>query len=372
MEKRYWETLGKTLPLMGMGIMRMPCLEDGSIDCETAQSMVDYLYGQGVRYFDTAYFYHGGQSEIFIGEALSKYPREEYCLADKLPTWNAKEEADVQKIFEEQLRKTGKEYFDFYLFHAINGGGWERCKELHAPETLLTLKEQGKIRHLGFSFHGSKEDLAVILQEGIWDFVQLQLNYYDWEKDGRNLYEQAAAKNLPIIIMEPVRGGGLVSIPDSVADLFKEHDSSQTKATWAMRFAASLPQTAVVLSGVSSMAHCEENAAVFSPLKPMDEKELTISKKMVEAIDALALIPCTGCRYCIDCSETVNIPAIFDAYNNLMRFNNEGSFRWFMEHEIKEESRPDRCIGCGVCSSKCPQNIDIPAMLEVVAKRLKD
>jgi len=369
MEQRYFEKFDKTLPLLGMGCMRLPChsKEDGGkINYEKAKEMLDYLYNNGVKYYDTAYFYHEGESELFLGKALAEYPRESYYIADKFPIWNAKEPGDVEKIFNEQLSKVNVEYFDFYLLHCLTKNNWERAKQFGIYEFCAKMKKAGKIKHFGFSFHDTPTVMEQILDDAEWDFAQIMLNYYDYEGTGKNLYSLITNKKLPVIVMEPVRGGSLCTLSDDVADLYKASGSSESNASWAMRFVASHPNVAVALSGVSTMEHCVENTKTYSPLIPMTEKEFDICDKMAKKINSVSLVPCTSCKYCSECPQQIDIPNIFNFYNNYLRFNNKKDFMWNVNQREKEHNL-SKCTKCGTCTVKCPQKIDIPEILKKIA-----
>ena len=256
--RRYRET-DLTLPLLGFGMMRLP-QKDGAIDREAGQKLVDYAMKAGLNYFDTAWPYHGGRSELFVGEALSRYPRESYLLADKLPVRMIKSLKEAERIFEEQLRKCRTGYFDFYLLHALNRGNWETVKRCGLYEFVKKMQKEGKIRKVGFSFHDSPDVLKTIAEAHPWDFVQLQINYLDWHNyRSREQYEIVTKLGIPVIVMEPLRGGSLATLTPEATKILKTSAPEASPAEWAFRYVASLPNVICVLSGMNRMDHLEEN-----------------------------------------------------------------------------------------------------------------
>ena len=367
MEKRKMSTTGIDMPLLGMGLMRMPTLDDGNIDEAQSLAMVDRMYGAGVRYFDTAYVYMGGESEKFAKRALvNRYPRESFYLATKLPGNRVKEEGDNEKLFSESCARMGVDYVDFYLLHGIDYDGWTYMKKMGCVDFQQRLKDEGRIKYAGFSFHGPVEDLNHILAEkSDWDFIQLMINYLDWYTDtAKELYEIVSNKNIPIVVMEPVRGGALANPGKDVSAVLEAARPEDSAARWAMRWVGGLPGVNVVLSGVSELYMAEDNAEVYSPLEPISDAEEDVIKSAVEIIQSRPAVKCTGCRYCCPCPAGVDIPAIFEASNAITRLYNEGHAKWMYTTMLKPEQLADRCIKCGECVPKCPQFIDIPAELE--------
>jgi len=365
MESRKWNKAGIETPLLGMGLMRLP-MKDGVVDDETAIKMVDEMYAAGVRYFDTAYVYMNGENERFARRALvERYPREDFWITSKLPFDHIKQPEDADRIFGESCERLGVDYIDFYLYHALNGKRWEQFKTLGLDDYLARLKAAGKIRYAGFSFHGTPDDLRAILADrDDWDFVQLQLNYYDWYSDtAKELYEIATAKELPIIVMEPVRGSGLHQLGEDVREEFRKARPDDSNVKWAMRFIGSLPGVCVVLSGVSALEHVRENVNFYSPLEPFTEADYDTVKRVMDIILSRPFVACTGCHYCDGCPVGVNIVGTFSAYNEYAKLYDAGSMMWRYFGSIKEENRADKCISCGACAAKCPQFIDIPAQL---------
>jgi predicted aldo/keto reductase-like oxidoreductase len=359
------------ISLLGFGLMRLPCINgQDDIDKRLALQMVDEAIAGGVNYFDTAYMYHGGQSENFAGEALSRYERSSYYLASKIPLGFLKSERDVEKIFSEQLKKCKTGYFDFYLLHGIMQNTLGIIRDYRVYEQLLKMKEEGLIRRLGFSFHDRPELLRKLVDEHEYDFAQIQLNYADWELQGaKEQYEILAAKKIPVHIMEPVRGGALATLNSEAIRIFKEADPAASPASWAIRYAASLPAVQVVLSGMTTMEQLKDNIAVMSPLQPLTERERTIVGKALTAYRKGATVPCTGCRYCMDCPSGVNIPKVLAAFNGREYFasvNDPGTdFHFIVDYGLlKEEEQAKYCVSCGQCTERCPQHIDIPYWLK--------
>ena len=356
--------LGIDMPLLGMGLMRLP-MKDGEIDQEHGIRMVDAMYKAGVRYFDTAYVYGDGQSERFAKAALTdRYPREEFCIATKLPLGD-EQLARKEEIFEESCRRLGVDYVDFYLLHAMGARRWEKVKEYGADVYQRKLKEEGKVRYIGFSFHDSADALrAILADQPDWDFVQIQLNYLDWYRDDADeLYSILSEHNIPIIVMEPVRGSHLIELGEDVRKVFTDVNPDDTNARWAMRWVASLPNVNVILSGVSNIEQAEENAGMFSPLVPLCDKEQETIKKVVDIIVSRPHVPCTGCNYCKDCPMGIQIPSIFRAANLHTQLDQKD---WWLGSYFSEENadrQATACIGCQACVEQCPQHIDVPARL---------
>lgn len=349
--------------LLGFGCMRLPINEsEGSINEELAQEMIDLAFASGVNYFDTAYMYHDGKSETFLKKALANYPRESYFLTDKMPPWMLKEKADMDKMFNEQLERCGVEYFDYYLAHSLSKSSVENMRKLDMVDFLKQKKAEGKIRHIGFSFHDDADCLRDILTMHDWEFCQLQLNYADWNRYGaKELYEIAGEHDLPVIVMEPVRGGFLANPPAEVAELLREAAPNRSLASWALRFVASLPSVKLVLSGMSDMEQVRDNLVTFAdPSIYLSDKEQAVITKAMEILDNINSVPCTGCRYCMPCPSGVEIPKIFDIYNKVTLFGKrENNYA----ESIPAENCASQCTSCGACMIACPQHIDIPGKL---------
>jgi predicted aldo/keto reductase-like oxidoreductase len=363
------------LSLLGFGLMRLPRGEGSrEIDGPRAEEMVDYALSQGVNYFDTAYMYHEGNSEIFAGRALSRHDRSSFNLADKMPLMVLKTEADVERIFNEQLKKCRTGYFDFYLLHNINESHLSIAESCRVYEQLKEKQRQGLIRRLGFSFHDRPGLLRRVVQKYDWDFAQIQLNYLDWElQSAGELYGILTRNDIPVNIMEPVRGGTLAKLCDESIRIFNEARPEASAASWAIRYAASLPRVQVVLSGMSTMEQVKDNIHTMSPFKPLTPDEYKVIDRALAACREAASVPCTGCRYCMDCPSGVEIPKNLAVYNNyrtaLANKHPMAKFLFEMEYRILgEERQASRCVACKQCMERCPQRIDIPHWMETVNK----
>jgi predicted aldo/keto reductase-like oxidoreductase len=300
--------------------MRLP-LKQGTreIDKDLALKMVDYAKNKGVNYFDTAYMYLDGNSETFAGEALSRYDRNSYKLATKMPLMMLRQEEQVETIFEEQLKKCRVDYFDYYLLHNINREHLKVAEDLKVYEKLKEKQRQGKIRYLGFSFHDIPETLEKVVKKYDWDFAQIQLNYLDWDQqDAKGQYEILESHGIPVNVMEPVRGGALADLGVDAEAILKAANPKVSAPSWAIRFAASLPGVQVVLSGMSAMNQVEDNVATMENFKPLSEAEREVITKAVLAYRTAGAVPCTGCRYCMECPQGVDIPRNLAAYNSYL------------------------------------------------------
>lgn len=373
MEMRQYRDTDVKVSLLGMGCMRLPKVdpEKEDIDYEKAQEIIDYAYANGVNYFDTAYGYHGGQSELFVGQALKKYPRESFFLASKMPIWCVKEKGDVERIFNEQLQRCQTDYFDFYLFHSQNAANFQKCQEFGVYEFLSQMKAEGKIRRLGFSFHDTPEVLRHICDTYPWDFAQIQLNYLDWEmQDAKTQYQILNDREIPVIVMEPVRGGVLASPCEAADILFREERPDKSVASWAIRFAASLPGVLTVLSGMSSMEQVRDNVDTMTRFEPLTDREREVIDEALEAYRKKDTVPCTGCRYCMDCPFGVDIPKMFSLYNHYV-LDRDGE-DYLEAYEAQPESqRADQCQACGACMEKCPQHIRIPDQMVTIRETVE-
>lgn len=355
--------------LLGLGFMRLPCIDgvDEKIDYEKAQEIVDYCYDNGVNYYDTAYFYHGGMSEEFVGTALSKYPRESFFLASKMPVYSLKEEADIPTIFETQLKRLKTEYLDFYLYHAINGESFAKAESLGLYEFMQEQKKNGKIRHIGFSFHGTPEELEAICAAHPWEFAQLQLNYLDWELyRSREQYEILEKYGIPCIVMEPVRGGRLADLGPTANELLKSKAPEASIASWAFRYVAGLPNVMTILSGMSTLEQVKDNIKTFSSIQPLSQQEKEALDKATAIHKAMGSIGCTACNYCMPCPAGVNIPGIFALYNQSTLQSGPQRYKEAFEKsyaELPEGEKATHCIDCGSCESVCPQHLTIPSLL---------
>ena len=366
--RRRYKNTGMTVPLLGFGCMRFARIspDNPGIDYSTVRKMIARAMNAGCNYFDTAYMYHGGESEKCLGELLKEYPRDSYYLTDKMPVWFAKKESDIERIFKEQLARCKTGYFDFYMLHSLNAANWKLAQKFHAYEFLARMKEEGKIRKLGFSFHDTPEVLKTIVKEQPWDFAQIQLNYLDWELyRSREQYEILTQAEIPVIVMEPLRGGALASLSPDATEILRRSDPDSSNAAWAFRYAASLPNVLCVLSGMSLPEHLEDNIKTFSPLKPLSDGERAALDAALKAYCKHLAVPCTACRYCLPCPVGVEIPKIFGIYNQYKISGN----RWLFNNNyraIPEESRADACVNCKRCVQHCPQKIQIPDELKKI------
>lgn len=364
---------------LGFGLMRLPSLDPNDpskVDIEQVKQMVDTFLERGFTYFDTAWMYCGFESENAAREALVKrHPRESYTLATKLHSGFIKTLEDRDRVFNEQLNKTGVEYFDYYLLHDINTHSLEIFEKLDCFSWIKDKKEKGLIKHMGFSFHDGPELLDRVLTEHPeFEFVQLQINYLDWESAGvqsRKCYEVATKHNKPVIVMEPVKGGTLAKVPEEVENVFKSYDPNQSIPSYAIRFAAGLDNVMMVLSGMSNMEQVLDNTSYMADFKPLTEKEHEVIQQAVEVINANIVIPCTGCSYCTDgCPMQIAIPRYFSLYNADMQEIKEKG--WTPQGEYyanltKTFGKASECIGCGQCESVCPQHLPIIEHLQEVA-----
>jgi predicted aldo/keto reductase-like oxidoreductase len=336
--------------------------------------MVDRYLEKGFIYFDTGYPYHQGLSEVAAKRALAeRYDREAFVLADKMPTFLVKDSEDYQKFFDEQLERCGVEYFDYYLLHNLGVKNYASTLKHGGFEYMKKLKEEGKAKHIGFSYHDKSELLDKILTEHPeMEFVQLQINYIDWENkniDSRKCLEVAIKHNKAVIVMEPVKGGALANVPSDVKKLFQEYHPDKSVSSWAVRYAASLDHVFMVLSGMSNMEQLLDNMSYMENLEPLNEEETLLIRKAAEIINSNISIPCTSCQYCVDgCPKNIPIPSFFSLYNDQKLFSLMPSHKMFYAGLTRDYSKASDCIGCSQCEEHCPQHIAIVKELEKVAK----
>lgn len=361
------------LSKLGFGTMRLPVKEDGAIDEEKTGEMVRYATEHGVNYFDTAYPYHGGKSELAIGRALKAYPRDSFYLADKYPGHQISASYDPAAVFEEQLEKCGVEYFDFYLLHNVceNSFGVYTDPKWGIIDFFAEQKRLGRIRHLGFSSHGGVENLREFLDRygDLMEFCQIQLNYLDWTlQDAKAKVELLSERSIPVWVMEPVRGGKLASLPQAAEEKLRALRPDESPAAWCFRWLAALPQVAVILSGMSSLDQMRENVATLSEDKPLNASERQTLAEIAEGIKKG--VPCTACRYCCDgCPMGLDIPMLLASYNDAKFAPN---FTVAMRLDtLPEEQLPTACVGCGACAEICPQKIDIPGAMQEFSDIMK-
>lgn len=358
---------------LGFGLMRLPIIkkEDGwEFDIPQLTKMVDTFLAKGFVYFDTAYSYHDNQSEKVVKEVLVKrYPRQSFKLATKMPTWLLNEKEDLDRLFNQQLEKTGAGYFDYYLIHCLSTELYEKAKKVDAFSFVSNKKQEGKILKMGFSFHDTADVLDKILTDHPEvDFVQLQINYLDWENEkiqSRKCYEVALKHNKEIIVMEPVKGGALANIPKKAEDIFKANNKDMSVASWAIRYAAGLPNVIMVLSGMSNIMQLDDNVSFMENFVPLTEGEKKLCFKAADIINSLPKVPCTACNYCTEnCPAKIAIPEFFAAYNKALKTDDSSEYKEL----LTRVTNPSDCINCKNCESRCPQKIEIVKMLKKVQR----
>jgi len=367
---------------LGFGFMRLPVSGEGPeapVDGERLNAMVDAFLARGFTYFDTAWMYHAFKSEIALRESLvRRHPRDSFAVATKLPTMFLKEEGDQERIFAEQLEKCGVDYFDYYLLHNLNVSHYEIAERFSCFAFGLKLKAEGKIRRLGFSFHDTADLLDRILTEHPQvDFVQLQINYVDWESESiqsRKCLEVARRHGKPVIVMEPVKGGTLAKIPGKAESLLKEAAPDASVPSWAIRFAASQEGVFMVLSGMSTMEQLNDNTGFMADFKPLSEAEAKTVTRVTEIIRESVAVPCTACRYCVDgCPKNIAIPEYFSLYNEERRAKPKGFSiqKAYYNNFAKTRGKASECIECGQCETACPQRLPIMRHLKEAAAALE-
>ena len=366
---------------LGFGTMRLPILDENdqtSIDIEQYKKMVDMFLERGFTYFDTAYPYHKGESERALKTALvERYPRDSYAVTTKLPPAEINSLESRDRIFNEQLEKTGLEYFDFYWLHCVMQSNYESVFEKYdCFNWLADKKAKGLVKHIGFSFHDNAELLDKILTEHPEvEYVQLQINYLDWDSydvQSRKCYEVCEKHGKPVIVMEPVKGGALANLSETTTKIFKDADKDASVASWAIRFVASLDNVYMVLSGMSNLEQMDDNTSYMVDFKPLTEDEKALCFKAAEQINSERAINCTGCSYCTDgCPMEIKIPQYFKMYNRLKQAVSEGTImraKASYQDYIKTHAAPDECVECGQCEDACPQHLTIRDYLKDVAR----
>ena len=395
-DSRTWEKLGETLGMLGLGCMRLPTVSGGQggfgrhqpLDQKAVNAMVDYAIAHGINYFDTAPAY--GESEVVTGKALSRHPRSAFRIATKLSNMNGRHTLEAGKqMFETSLKNLQVDYVDFLLLHNVqNLSGFNtRFRDNGLFDWLLAQKAAGRIRHLGFSFHGTNQDLPVLVDLYDWDFVQIQLNYADWKEMSRGwggssgttsseyLYNYLVGKGIPVVVMEPVKGGSLANVSDGVASVLRERHPALSPAANALTFVGSLPGVMVTLSGMSNMEQLKENVSLFTGFKPFSDSDMAFMQHVADLYKSKGQIPCTACAYCMPCPAGVDIPGNFKIFNSASDalLSSETERRdvvskrkaFLKQYKAQEKGiRADACISCNACLAKCPQHISIPQHMQ--------
>ncbi len=365
------------LSALGMGCMRLPTFEDGTVNVEATAEMVDYAIGKGVNYFDTAWVYHGGKSETIMGEILEKYPRDSFYLATKFPGFSAETWDKVEEIFEEQLKKCRVDYFDFYLFHNVsehNIDAYLDDEKYGIHSYLVEQKKKGRIRHLGFSAHGNMNTLKRFLSAYGRDmeFCQLQINYIDWHfQNAVGKIELMKEYGIPVWVMEPLRGGKLVKLDEKYEKMLRALRPTESNHGFAFRFLQSVPEIVMTLSGMSNIDQIKDNIDIYSTEEPLSDAERKTLFEIADELVSPNRLPCTACRYCTEyCPQELDIPTIIELYND-SRYSKGTYIVPSGINELDEDKRPSSCIACRACETVCPQNIKISEMMSDFSKRLK-
>lgn len=358
---------------LGFGLMRLPKDKQGQIKLDEVQRMVDSYMERGFNYFDTAYVYEGSE-EAIRQTLVEKYPRDVYTLADKLPAWKLTCQEDVERIFQESLNRTGVDYFDFYLLHSVEKSHYPTYEKYQCFDFIQEMKKQGKIKYMGFSFHDDADFLDKVLTEHPEiDFVQLQLNYLDWENgviQSRRNYEVARKHHKPIVVMEPVKGGTLASFSDDIERIYKDYAPQKSIASWALRYVASLDGVMTILSGMSNAQQMNDNLDTMTHFEKINNEEAKLIKQVTDQVLSYPTIPCTKCRYCTPgCPMHIQIPDLFTAYNSAKMYGENRRYdTYYKDHSTGDYQPAKACIACGQCESVCPQHLEIISLLKEVSE----
>lgn len=374
----YRDFCGKKLSALGMGCMRLPVTDEknSSIDKSATREMIDYAIKNGVNYFDTAWGYHDGESENIVGEILSEYPRDSFYIATKFPGYDVSNMTKVEEIFEEQLKKCRVDYFDFYMFHNVCESNIEEYldRQYGIYDYLMKQKENGRIRHLGFSTHGTLDTMKRFIDAYGKDmeFCQIQLNWIDWKmQNAKAKVEMLKGQGIPVWVMEPVRGGKLATLEEEYANELKTLRPDATPAEWSFRFLQSIPEVVVTLSGMSDMKQLIENIATYGEEKPLSEKETEKLFSVADAMTSKTTLPCTACRYCTThCPMELDIPNLIDLYNEHV-YSGGGFLAPMAIGSLPDDKKPSACLSCRACEAVCPQNIKISEMMSDFVEKLK-
>ncbi len=367
------------MPKIGFGLMRLP-ETDGVIDIDKVCKMADAYLDAGFNYFDTAYVYHGGNSERAVKEAIVKrHPRDSFTIATKLPAWSIHSFEDRDKIFNEQLERCGVDFFDFYLLHSIeDGNNYDTYVKYDCFNWGIQKREEGKIKHFGFSFHGTPELLIKIVDSHPEiEFVQIQLNYADWDNPlvhSGKLYQILSERNIPIIVMEPCKGGKLANHDDECTEILKRVRPDKSVASWAFRFVGSLPGVTTILSGMTTQEQMEDNMNTFQNFEPLSDEERAAIDKVTEVMFRVEQIGCTACRYCVDgCPMRISIPDVISAVNTKRKFPGDFRPNFFYNGLVDRDGngKSSACIGCGQCEGVCPQHLPIISIMKEAAEKFE-
>ena len=366
---------------LGFGLMRLPCIDGdiSKVDHERVNGLVDRFMADGFNYFDTAACYHNEKSEETFRKCVAeRYPRESYFITTKLSLFMLKEASEIPNFFETQLKTLGVDCVDLYLLHSMRRESFKQAEDWGAIDFMLQKKAEGRIKHIGFSFHDTADVLDDILSHHPeMEFVQLQINYLDWEDEkvqSRKCYEVAVKHGKNVLIMEPVKGGALANIPTGAVDLLASLDPKMSVASWAIRFSASLPNVFCVLSGMSDEAQVNDNLSYMKQLVPLNETEHNTALEAAEIIRRTIAVPCTNCQYCVEgCPMKINIPKLFGIYNEYKRFESSRKDRYVGSYKsaVKDSGEASDCIGCANCEDRCPQKITIRHFLAQIAKEFE-
>lgn len=372
MQYRKFEKIDKDVSLLGMGCMRLPEFEDGSVNEAEAIDIIRSAIDAGVNYVDTAYTYHGGNSEKVLGKALKDGYREKVLLADKMPIWLAKDEEHMKAIFNKQLERLDVDCIDMYLVHNVGVPIWKRCKKLNLMPFLEEMKAQGKIKHIGFSFHDKLEFFKEMIDEYDWEFCQIQLNYMDKNHQaGVEGLKYAASKGLDVIIMEPLKGGRLTDfVPPTIQELWDSTGTDRTPAEWAFKWLAAFPEVKLMLSGMSSREQLMQNIKTLSAddIAELSSEEAAVIDKVSDEYNRLIKYSCTGCQYCLPCPQKLDIHRIIGYYNDWTAYEQNPSTKFEYDTWIPAGRHASDCVGCKACEAKCPQSLPIAQAMKDAAE----
>jgi Predicted oxidoreductases of the aldo/keto reductase family len=370
MKYRNFKNTGEQISLLGFGAMRLPVINGdfSKIDEAEAIKMIRTAIDRGVNYVDTAYMYHDGLSEVTVGKALKDGYREKVFLADKMPLWMTKNADDMDRVFEEQLKRLDTDHIDMYMIHSMMASEWKRTKEYNTLAFLEKKKAEGKIKYIGFSFHDDFELFEEVTRAYPWDFCQIQLNYMDMDlQAGVKGLRLAGSLNIPVIVMEPLKGGKLTDrLPQSIQNFWNSASVKRTPAEWALRWVADFPEVLTILSGMSSMEQVDENIRILNEAEPnsLTDAEHDIIRRVSEEYNKLIQYSCTGCRYCMPCPVKIDIPENIERYNDWFVYEGNQKIKEDFQIFVPEESRPSVCKECKACEGHCPQHLPIADIMK--------